>query len=216
MDQSTIRWQSRMAPAMATAVVLSALFFASVAIWKVGSIEAEIRARVVAEPAIEWTRPGLEPSSFAEKLQLADTQARYALEREIIARRYHQGILAHTSRLWTRFMGFITGMILALVGAAFILGKLETDRSELGAATVGTSLTLRSTSPGIVLAALGTGLMAISIAVNASFETRDMAIYLSRAAPMQIDRFEEAGQDDISAADPNLSPEPPLAKNGSQ
>jgi hypothetical protein len=46
----------------------------------------------------------------------------HALERELIARRYDQVNLTVTTRLWTRLMGFITGMILALVGAAFVLG----------------------------------------------------------------------------------------------
>ena len=51
-----------------------------------------------------------------------------ALEQELVARRYEQANLMLSTSLWTRLMGFITGMILALVGAAFILGKLQEDR----------------------------------------------------------------------------------------
>jgi hypothetical protein len=60
------------------------------------------------------------------------------------------------SRLWTTYLGFVTGMIFALVGAMFVLGKLESDPSELKT-KVGTALdtSFKSASPGLVLAVLG-------------------------------------------------------------
>src|SRR5262249_58461153 len=90
-----------------------------------------------------WSSP-IAGRDFNEQMRLEAMRAAYSLERELVARRYEQGNLSYLNRLWTRFMGFVTGMILALVGAAFVLGKLVTDKSELEAAASGMSMTMRS------------------------------------------------------------------------
>jgi hypothetical protein len=47
------------------------------------------------------------------------------LEADALQRRYHQANANMLARVWTRQLGFITGMLLALVGAAFILGRTD-------------------------------------------------------------------------------------------
>jgi hypothetical protein len=181
MDADLKRWQSRMAPFMFTAVVVTALFFSVASIWKFGHIEASLmRPSMDCAPA-PWNATGV-PPDFDQHMRLAAAQASYKLECELINRRYEQANLAFESRLWTRFMGFITGMILALVGAVFVLGKLETDRSEVEAAAKGVSLAVRSTSPGILLAVLGAVLMGLSIALPVTVSVTDGAIYFARQA----------------------------------
>lgn len=186
MNSQSVRWQARMAPFMAAAVLLTALFFAIVTIWKFGLVEERLNRPAMEPAAVVWIGENA-PQGFDEQMQLASAQATYNLERELIARRYDQGNLAFATRLWTRFMGFITGMILALVGAAFVLGKLDADTSELAAAASGVSLTLRSASPGVLLAALGTILMAISITLPVTVSTKDGAIYFRPTASSPAD-----------------------------
>jgi hypothetical protein len=137
-----------------------------------------------------------------EQLALANSIARYEMEREVVARRYDTAALAFSARLWTRFMGFLTGMILALVGAVFVLGKLDVEPSEVGAQTPGLSVSLKSASPGIILAGLGTFLMALSIIVPATTDTHEGAIYLAVAPAPNADPG-------ITSAMPE-SPEPQL------
>ena len=177
MDAHLKRWQTRMAPFMTVAVVATALFFAVATIWKFGNIEERLmRPSSAFGGATTWST-SIPPRDFNEQMRLEVVQAAYNLERELVARRYEQGNLSYLNRLWTRFMGFVTGMVLALVGAAFVLGKLETDKSELEAAARGISMTMRTSSPGLLLAFLGTCLMGLSIATPVTVSMTDAAIY---------------------------------------
>jgi hypothetical protein len=68
--------------------------------------------------------------------------------------------------LWTRNMGFVTGMILAMVGAAFILSRLDDKGSELTAEQGTIKGSLKTSSPGIVLTTLGSVLMVMAMTVR--------------------------------------------------
>ncbi len=199
---------------MVAAVIATAVFFAAVTVWQFGALQSRINQPTTSPSAIAWSQRATAPSSFREQLELSTLQAKYNLEQESIARRYALANLTFESRLWTRFMGFVTGMILALVGAAFVLGKLQTDASELGASSQGVSVTIRSASPGIILAALGTVLMSIAIFVEASVTTRDVAIYFSNAESQVGGGESDAPPpiDSISSASPKSPDQPPRRK----
>ncbi|NCB09427.1 MAG: hypothetical protein EOM73_14845, partial [Bacteroidia bacterium] len=47
------------------------------------------------------------------------------LEQESFYRRYNQAELLLMSRIFTKYLGFFTGMILAIVGAVFIIGRIR-------------------------------------------------------------------------------------------
>src|SRR5262249_9764301 len=70
------------------------------------------------------------------------------------------------ARVWTQYLGFITGMMLALTGATFILGKIREPESELGAKIPSAEVTVKSMSPGLLLAALGFFLMLAPLVVD--------------------------------------------------
>ncbi len=99
------------------------------------------------------------------------------LEQDVIARRYQQANSIMLARVWTRFLGFMTGMILSLVGAVFILGKLQEEPTKLESESKFGKWYLNTSSPGIVLAVLGTVLMAITLLVQSEIETRDVAVF---------------------------------------
>jgi hypothetical protein len=210
MVEGSTRWQIRLLPLMSGIIIATAIFFASAAVWKIGSIENRIN-REIKEPQEISFSGTVKAQSFGQQITLARTQAAYSLEREALARRYNQAEIAFSLRLWTRFMGFVTGMILALVGAAFVLGKLETSINELGGNATGISFSLRSASPGVVLAVLGTVLMGISIVVPATAVTSEKAVYFSNG----ILPYEESTSDgppenppieSASPSEPDLSP----------
>ena len=170
---------------MTASIVVAAVFFAIVTVWQYGRFEA-LLVRPAASLEDAWISAAIVSTTYEQQFELAKTRAAFALERELIARRYDQANLTLTTRLWTRLMGFITGIILALVGAAFVLGKLNEDVSE-AAAKAGLpgqefSFSVRSASPGIILAVMGTLLMALSISVQASYSAVDQAIYFGRVA----------------------------------
>jgi hypothetical protein len=91
-------------------------------------------------------------------------------------------------------MGFVTGMILALLGAFFILGKLQESSSIT---SQDARLTVTRASPGIVMALLGVTLMIVTISVNHRIEFSD--------APGNLRYFESGA----SASGINLPDLPP-------
>ncbi len=86
------------------------------------------------------------------------------MEQQSLDKRYKQGGLLLVSRIFTKYLGFFTGMILAIVGAVFIIGKLSEDYSSLsGSFNEHIKVGLVSSSPGIIFGVLGTILMLSTI-----------------------------------------------------
>jgi len=117
-------------------------------------------------------------ASFAEISNRSTAMASYSLERELITKRYKHADLNTVTRLWTRLVGFATGMTLCLVGSAFVVFRL-TDIESIISGSLGKSLSmsLTSTSPGIILSVLGTLIMLVSLTITLSSETRDFPTY---------------------------------------
>ena len=170
-------WQSRLLPLMSAVLVFGAVFFAAMSIVELRSL---------------YSRREHPPFDFDQSLSALDDvtgqgtdgaeQARFrvlaTLEAHALQRRYHQANATILARVWTRQLGFITGMLLALVGAAFILGRLNEPPTRLQAEGQGLKGALETSSPGLVLAVLGTGLMALTIWIPFGVETRDLNVYL--------------------------------------
>jgi hypothetical protein len=103
-----------------------------------------------------------------------------ALEANVVARRYHQANVLLMSRVWSHYLGFVTGMILSLVGAAFVLGRLKDSGTQLSGKQEWLEFTLATASPGITLCVLGVLLMISTIVVHHDIQTADVAIYLGK------------------------------------
>ncbi len=114
----------------------------------------------------------------AERLAVSPFRAAAEMEVQLVARRYRQATILLMARVWTSYLGFATGMILALVGAAFILGKLRDPVTELGLKASGTDWALKTASPGIVMAVLGTALMLATLITHHRIDVTDRAVYL--------------------------------------
>ncbi len=103
-----------------------------------------------------------------------------ALEEETINNRYKQGGLLLISRIFTKYLGFFTGMILAIVGAVFIISKYSENETKLdGSIHENAKFNLVTSSPGIIFGLLGTILMAISVLEHNTIEVTDEAQYLT-------------------------------------
>lgn len=102
------------------------------------------------------------------------------MEEYSINRRYNQGGVLLMSRLYIKYLGFFTGMILAIVGAVFIISKLKEDVTELDASIQEkTKFKLVSSSPGIIFGVLGTALMMTTILTHSEINVKDMPLYLN-------------------------------------
>ena len=108
------------------------------------------------------------------------------LEEQTIEHRYAQVNATLMLRAWTRHLGFLTGMILAFVGAIFILSKLSESETRLSAEGGGAKGALATSSPGLVLAVLGTVLMVVTLTTSFEFSTRDVPVYLAAPAAAEV------------------------------
>jgi hypothetical protein len=176
---TTKNWQVTLLPFMTrTIVILAAFFFvASLAqlIYLHNIIQTTPRLN------LGETLAGLrinENATTGEMLEVARLKALIALEANSIHNQYHQANVLLMARLWTSYIGFVTGMILATVGAAFILGKLREPVTELTAKLADNNFSLKSASPGLILAVLGTCLMITTLIAHHNIDTRQNAIYI--------------------------------------
>ncbi len=129
-------------------------------------------------------------------LRLLEMRARVVLEERTLERRYHQANALLMSRIWVSYLSFMTGMILCLVGAAFVLAQVRAPAAEVSLSGGAVGGSVKSASPGLVLAVLGAALIALSITTNHQIAVNDGAVYLDR------DLAGDVGAPDASKAVP--------------
>jgi hypothetical protein len=110
------------------------------------------------------------------------------LEQESYYRRYNQAGLLLMSRIYKGYMGFFTGMILAIVGSVFIIGKIKESTSEIeGSISEKIKFSVVSSSPGIIFGVLGTVLMLATIITHHKIQVEDTPMYLNENTIMSLD-----------------------------
>ena len=175
-DKGIRRWQTRLLPLMEGMVVGLTLFFFLATCGQL----IYLHQRIGQAPRMnvsELLPDQPTKSTIQETMEVAQLRATIALEANALERRHHQANVALMSQVWIRYLGFATGMILALVGAAFILGKVQERFSEIAATADGWGGTLKSSSPGLMLAAFGTILMLATIVVRQEGSVTDAPVY---------------------------------------
>jgi hypothetical protein len=119
----------------------------------------------------EVVNPASERASELEKGLLT-------LEHGLIQQRYHQANTSLMNRIWLKYLGFVTGMILAVVGSVFILGKMKEDTTELEGESSAMKFNIKSSSPGLIMIVLGTVLMMTTILSHNRIDVMDGNTYL--------------------------------------
>jgi hypothetical protein len=176
-QRSDDRWQRRLLPVMVRMVVGLTVFFFIATLAQLYYLHRAIQTA----PRMDTSQLIPTPDALGKTGMSAEFRARVLMEANFLERRYHQANVFLMSRVWVHYLGFVTGMILALVGAVFILGKLQTEASQLGGSAGGNSIDFRSTSPGLVLAVLGVILMGTTIVSHHPIETANASIYMRTA-----------------------------------
>jgi hypothetical protein len=168
-------WQRKLLPFMVIAITLMAGFFFVASLWQLQEFRADTRAQLVS------IAPGSSAWKTSDERDYMQWRALVELETHVVTRRYEQVRTTMLLRAWTRYVGFLTGMILALVGAVFVLGKLgggDDAPTEVATEAGGFVGKVTTPYPGVALALLGTTLMALAILVPFNFDTRDTPAYL--------------------------------------
>jgi hypothetical protein len=91
------------------------------------------------------------------------------------------------ARVYGVYLGFFTGMLLAMVGTIFIISKLREGKTNIGL-SYGQQIRLQviSTSPGTIFGFLGTVLMVATILVHNNIEVRDAPLFLNYPSIQQV------------------------------
>jgi hypothetical protein len=183
------RWQERLLPLMTRIVVGLALFFFVSSLVQLLYLHWDISQSPQPDlrPA-ESLLSGSQAWSAEQRMAGYREQSIVLLELHAMQRRYHQANVLLMSRVWICYLGFVTGMILAFVGSVFILGKLEVPPTSVGGEVASQlKYEIQSSSPGIILSALGVVLMIASIVVDHRIDVQDRPLYL-RADTEPADR----------------------------
>ena len=183
------RWQARLLPFMVGSIVVTAMFFLIASLIQLMSVQS----RIVDAPRPDFSEVKELLPKLKSQDQLEAVRLRVLLELEdyAITRRYHQANNYLLARVWIRYLGFVTGMSLALLGAVFILGRMREPSSKLQAEGKGLKASLETTSPGLFLSAFGVILMVTTLALRPPIEVTDVATYIGSS--FQVESYEDLG-----------------------
>lgn len=207
------RWQKTLLPFMQLVIVLLTIFYLIASIWQFN----QFNNKVENSPRIDlkqflgsYTLDSIQKYSLSIDRQ--NLVAQYYLEAYTVQARQANAEALLISRTWIKYLGFVTGMILCIVGAVFILGKLRDENQTLvGGEYVQGKLTLQSHSPGIILSILGTVLIVCTIFTHQPIEKFDSSVYFHPDNSLKhnsIDNLVKNLADSLgfSAPDTNIKP----------
>lgn len=163
------KWQERLLPMMTRTLIGLAIFFLAVSTVQL----FYLHQRIQNAPEVKQSEL-VNPDSEANEL----VKGLLTLEHSLIEQRYHQANTSLMNRIWLKYLGFVTGMILAVVGSVFILGKLKEDQTELGGESSAINFSIKSSSPGLIMIFLGTVLMMTTILSHNRIDVMDGNTYL--------------------------------------
>jgi len=180
-DQNKDRlWQKKLLPFMVLSLIGLTIFFIVASYFEFRNFKESLELSSKSDELI--IAPEI-PELFKDDKSATSDYIKWRtlvlLERDALNRRYNHSKTVILARMWTRYLGFLTGMILAIVGAIFVLGKLRESESKFdGEATQILKLSITSASPGLLLATLGTILILATIIISPDVNVEDGNLYL--------------------------------------
>jgi hypothetical protein len=193
-NKQLLQWQNRLMPwmiAMPTVLIGSFIVLATLQLNKFEKFIYQGNESKI-ENAIPSPVANTTDSLLKRNIEYLKWYSLVKTEEHSINRRYNQGGVLLMSRIYIKYLGFFTGMILAIVGAVFIISKLKEDVSELeGNIQDKTKFRLISSSPGIIFGVLGTCLMMTTILTHSEISVKDMPLYLNTYNISQTQKLQE-------------------------
>jgi hypothetical protein len=181
-DKYLIAWQRKLLPWMVILPTILILVFIYLATSQLNDFSSEINNYKTSE--LDKLFLNAKDSSLripveTNKEEFVKLYMLAKMDEQLMNKRYSQGGALLVSRLYTKYLGFFTGMILAIVGAVFIISKLKENTSQLETSSEAFKLSLMSSSPGIIFGILGTCLMMTTILKQNDIDIKDVATYLN-------------------------------------
>ena len=178
ISETLTLWQNRLLPFMTGFMAALAVLFFALSVYDM----AQMRAALAGDHSVdirEQIRRQLTPSSAVIITpDQAMQQSLMLLEADALDKRYHQAGALLLSRVLTRHLAFMTGMVLSFLGASFILAKMSDMPTDLSGGAAEWKMQISTASPGIVLCVLGTVLMMTSLVISTPIDVRDGPVYV--------------------------------------
>lgn len=196
------RWQRRLLPWLVTMPTVLILLFVLLATQQVQHFNkvVDIKEQSLYDAMVAANPHVLE--SRKENLDMVKWITMTKMEEESLHKRYYQGGLLLLSRIFIKYLGFLTGMIMAIVGSVFIIGKMSEDTSKIeGSSGDKIRFSVVSSSPGILFGLMGTLLMLATILQHNEITVTDQPQYLY--AQNVLATFGIARDTTVSVADTN-------------
>jgi len=194
------RWQRKLLPFMSRFLVVLAIGFFTISLIDMYEMRSFVKSE--STQAIRARIEELLRAKSSEATVRLDVmqQGLLLLEADALDKRYRQASALLMSRIWTRQLAFITGMVLAFIGAVFIIGKLSEKRSDVNVSAAEWKAGISSTSPGLILAFFGTLLMGVALVVQPRIEVQDRPVYfmtmgIVKNASVSVSAMPKAGDE---------------------
>jgi hypothetical protein len=167
-----LAWQRRLLPVVIVSIlVLGAIFF-SAALMNYRTLEQSF-----VEDSTSISANVASMASHRVDLRFQELYLRTALEERQLQNRFKISIAAIKITTWTRMMGFAAGMVLVITGCLFVISKFEVQ-FEGSAGGAGQWNSLKTNSPGVVLAVSGSLLLGICLNIRAGVDDKERSTYL--------------------------------------
>lgn len=127
---SLYKWQNKLLPFLIGIPTILIIAFIILATRQINEFNSKLNETKTSE-FIGTVIPAPSDSLYSKNFDYIKWVTLLHMEQESIDKRYKQAGFLLMSRVVTKYLGFLTGMIMAIVGAAFIIGKLSEDKSTL-------------------------------------------------------------------------------------
>jgi hypothetical protein len=216
-DSSLTLWQRRLLPLMIVVLTTLATFFFVASIIQVYQIENRIQQnpQLDLEPTLKKLDYSNPKTTDETKLNFVKWETLSTLEASALRNRYHQANVLLITRIWVKYLGFVTGMILAFVGAVFILGKLKEDKAKIDASSNALKFSITTASPGLLLALFGTILMLTTMLTNYPINVTDTPLYISENSIISTEALSEPADAQATEGQPNVNQSENTSSNNS-
>lgn len=176
------KWQSKLLPwmvAMPTALIIIFIYLSTKQLTELSSSIGKYRAEPIVNNLTAPSRIVDKGDPLYDNLEYIKFYARLKMEERALDHRYAQTGFLLIARTYTKYLGFFTGMILAIVSSVFIISKLKEDTSDIEG-TISEKMKFRvvSSSPGIIFGILGTTLILTTLLYNPEIQQTDSPLYL--------------------------------------
>ncbi|MDB5120767.1 MAG: hypothetical protein JWN56_1985 [Sphingobacteriales bacterium] len=183
LDEKLLRdWQNKLLPWMIVMPTILISVFIYLATLQLNKFTTEINRPEVSDLDKVLTSPKDSTISYSLKSNMNYIKwiTLAKIEEDAINKRYKQGSVLLMSRIYIKYLGFLTGMILAIVGSVFIISKIKEEGNDLqGTISEQLQFKILSSSPGIIFGLLGTCLMLSAILQHSEINIKDMPLYLN-------------------------------------